>query len=63
MPKNKKPQSAVTYRRRRRRPQFEADLLDVLDIRVPQEEELVSEHEVRLLSSLLAIHGGCRLGD
>ena len=41
---------------------FEADLLDVLDIRVPQEEEFVSEHEVRLLSSLLAIHGGCRLG-
>ena len=29
---------------------------------MPQEEELVSEHEVRLLSSLLAIHGGCRLG-
>ena len=41
---------------------FEADLLDVLDIRVPREEELVSEHEVRLLSSLLAIHGGCRPG-
>ena len=29
---------------------------------MPQEEELVSEHEVRLLSSLLVIHGGCRLG-
>lgn len=33
------------------------DLLDVLDIRVPQEEELVGKHEVQLLLSFLAFHG------
>ena len=35
---------------------FEADLLDVLNVRVPEEEELVGEHEVWLLSSFLAVH-------
>ena len=35
---------------------FEADLLDVLDIRMPEEEELVGEHEVWLLSSLFTVH-------
>lgn len=37
---------------------FEADLLDVLHVGVPQKEELVGEHEVELLTPFLAFHGG-----
>ena len=36
---------------------FEADLLDVLNLRVLKEEELVSEHVVWLLGSFLVVHG------
>lgn len=36
---------------------FEADLLDVLHVGVPQKEELVGEHEVELLSPFLTFHG------
>lgn len=41
----------------------ELDLLDVLDIRVGEKEELVSQHEVRLLRSFLAFHGGSVTGS